>query len=400
MLTYSSQQNNIPSNNTFWEGFDMKGGIYCNACSAKMTGMVCKKCGKSTTYIKVYFDRAYHYFRKDKLGYSLTFASARDRITEIALAIRQGKFNPIAWSDNATQQRKFDRMMQKWLDEKSNEVKENELSPEYCRIVIGYNKNYYRFLHDYDVKDITLEVLSNFKDTLTGLKIKSKKNVLSTLHIFFNWLYRRGIIERVPPFPHVKGDDSAARIALEIEDQQEIIEKIPERHRDIFTFLCETGLRPGEVCALKAGDADLKNEKILIQRTWSDAVLRETTKGKNKKWIPLSSIALEIVLKNIKSKFGNDWLFVNPDTQRHYRAKKLDYLWRQTGAMVTLYEGTRHSFCTQVAEIGDALLTRDLMRHADLRTTQKYYHSRMVKLKELVEKRYKVIDLKSTKVSY
>lgn len=137
----------------------------------------------------------------------------------------------------------------------------------------------------------------------------------------------------------------------------------------------------------------------MIQRTWSDAVLRETTKGKNKKWIPLSSVAYEIVARNITGKFGNEFLFINPDTESHYRPKKLDYLWRQAGAIVTLYEGTRHSFCTQVAEVGDVLLTRDLMRHADIRTTQKYYHSHMVKLKDIVEKRRKIIDLKEIKSS-
>jgi len=240
----------------------MKGGIYCNSCSTKMTGMICKKCGKSTVYIKVYSKGKYHSFRKDKAGYSLKFDSARDRITEIALAIRQGKFNPLTWSDAAISERKFINMMEKWLNEKHNEVKENELSPEYFRIVTGYNANYYHFLHDYDVRDITLEVLSNFKDTLAGLKTKSKKNVLNTLHIFFNWMYRRGIVDRVPPFPHVKGDDSTVRIALEIEDQQEIIEKIPERHRDIFTFLCESGLRPAKSALLRSAIQILKTKRF------------------------------------------------------------------------------------------------------------------------------------------
>ena len=76
------------------------------------------------------------------------------------------------------------------------------------------------------------------------------------------------------------------RIALDVDDQIVALTRIPERYRDAIEFGMETGLRPGELGALKIKDLDLKKEQALIQRTWSGAELRETTKGKKKNWAP------------------------------------------------------------------------------------------------------------------
>jgi len=88
--------------------------------------------------------------------------------------------------------------------------------------------------------------------------------------------------------------------------------KIPEEHRDVIEFGFETGLRPGELCALKVKDLDMRGQQALIQRTWSGSKLRETTKGKTKRFIPLSDRAFQIAVKHIPDKHPEAFLFVNP----------------------------------------------------------------------------------------
>ncbi|HEB02655.1 MAG TPA: hypothetical protein ENI12_05405 [Nitrospirae bacterium] len=52
------------------------------------------------------------------------------------------------------------------------------------------------------------------------------------------------------------------------------------------------------------------------------------------------------------------------------------------------YSASRHSFCTQVAETGiNALQAQNLMRHSDIRTTQKHFHASVNKLRIAVNLR-------------
>jgi integrase len=68
-------------------------------------------------------------------------------------------------------------------------------------------------------------------------------------------------------WPEIKGNNSKPMVALDLEDQMEALKRIPEEHRDIYSFLMETGLRQGEACALKVKDIDMKNGNALIRRT-------------------------------------------------------------------------------------------------------------------------------------
>lgn len=208
---------------------------------------------------------------------------------------------------------------------------------------------------------------------------------------------------RLPVFPEIKGDDSTVRIALEIEDQKNALMNIPPENREIIEFMFETGLRPGEACALKIKDFDSKNEKLLIQRTYSGDKLKETTKGKNKKWIPLSDRALEIIRNNIRHKFNEDFIFINPVTKRGYRQEFLRRIWKRYSALnITLYEATRHSFCTQIAQSGlcNTLQAKELMRHADIRSTERYFHGSILKLKDIVNMRNNVFNFKQKETEY
>ncbi len=54
--------------------------------------------------------------------------------------------------------------------------------------------------------------------------------------------------------------------AIDYESQGEILQTLPDQHRDIFEFCFETGLRPNELCAIQVGDIDIFNGFALVQR--------------------------------------------------------------------------------------------------------------------------------------
>jgi len=136
---------------------------------------------------------------------------------------------------------------------------------------------------------------------------------------------------------------------------------------------------------------------------WKPRRLWLKKKRKNKKCIPLSDRAFQIVIKNIKQRFDEDFVFINPVTKRGYRQEFVRRIWkRHSGLNVTLYEASRHSFCTQIAQSGlcNTLQAKELMRHADIRSTERYFHGSVVKLRDIVNMRGNVFileQIKSTK---
>ena len=66
---------------------------------------------------------------------------------------------------------------------------------------------------------------------------------------------------------------------------------------------------------------------------------------------------------------------------------------------MTLYEASRHSFCTQIVESGiNTLQAKLLMRHSDERSTQKYFQGNIAKLRAVVTNRVTVKPLRSEKI--
>lgn len=381
-------------------GLSMAGHIRCSKCRHTINGPLCG-CGSVKVHISLYSKGKHYKVGKDREGDILTYYKAKRLLENIRSEIDRKKFDITNWLPGKIRERLFINKMDEWLALKENEVETKELAPETFRCYQSYTKNHYKPFNSMDVRDITFADLEVFKDKLPGhLKIKSKKNILNALKSFFVWLRKKGVVKEVPLFPEIKGDDATVRIALDYDDQAEALKKIPEDHKDIIEFMFETGLRIAEACSLKISDIDTKEGKALIQRTYSGSVLKENTKANSKKWIPLSDKAIEIVLKNSHSKHPGLFLFINSATGRGYRQEFLRRLWHKYSDLdVTLYESTRHSFCTQIAESGicNTLQARELMRHSDIRSTEKYFHGSIPKLRDIVNSRGKIIELRKPK---
>jgi integrase len=154
----------------------------------------------------------------------------------------------------------------------------------------------------------------------------------------------------------------------------------------------ETGLRPSEACALVCKDVNVVAGILSVERTFTSNRLKKTTKQNRKGIIPLSDRAKEIAERNVEGKGLFGYLFVNPRTDNHYLGDTLGRIWRNhSGTGVTLYEATRHSFASQLIEDNDAVLVRDLLRQSDIRSTVRYAHVRMRKLREVVNNRRKAV---------
>ena len=268
-----------------------------------------------------------------------------------------------------------------WLKEKKRAVDVNELSLSYYRCIDGFVRNHFAdYFANQHVLMIDSNALQMFKDTLTKQKIKTRKNIMGALHNFMLWLLRSEKIDRMPLFPEIKGEDAKESQALTVEEQAEAFALLPEEHIDIFTFGAETGLRSGELCAARVSDINLRTETMMVQRTISVGQVRETTKGRHKNVIALSQEALRIAKRNMLGKDKSEFLFINPKKSSRYTINRLYQLW--TGSRsekfndISVHELIRHSFCTQLMANTtiDAFAAMDVMRHKDIRMTNRYNH--------------------------
>ena len=236
----------------------------------------------------------------------------------------------------------------------------------------------------------------NYNRLPDRLSAKYKKNMVDCLRSFFNWLLRWGELKELPIMPEIQTPDSIPRRAISYEEQLEALANIPFEHRGFIEFMMETGLRPGEACALKISDINSKDKTMIVQRTYSEHVLRETTKGRHKMRVPLSDRAYELIKESIGDTIGDRFVFINPATKKGYVPETIRKVWKKCSRSdVDIYSATRHSFCTQLVEMGmSEIEAQGIMRHKDARSTRSYFHPTQERQRGFLNQRGKVVPFK------
>lgn len=172
----------------------------------------------------------------------------------------------------------------------------------------------------------------------------------------------------------------------------------------IYVCLC-TGLRIGEVCALKWSDIDVVTGTITVQRTLERIYIIEgeekhtelvinTPKTKNSfREIPMSKELLSIVKPLKKVVNDNFYVLTNengptePRTYRNYYKK----LMKQLDMPELKFHGLRHSFATRCIESNcDYKTVSVILGHSNISTTLNLYvHPNMDQKKKCINKMLK-----------
>ncbi len=190
--------------------------------------------------------------------------------------MREHTFNPKDYLPEIIEARKFENAMQTWFERRSEKI-----APSTRDSDNSIKRTHFRYFDGMDLRDIKLKHLQTFCDRLPGSS-KTKKNIMDLLHSFFRWAKRWGEIDEVPIWPEMEHVETRERFALTYQGQQEALKRIPAEHRGIIEFLMETGLRPGEGCALQIGDIDFKKGLALIRRTYSGVSCTRRQKAKKR----------------------------------------------------------------------------------------------------------------------
>jgi integrase len=139
-----------------------------------------------------------------------------------------------------------------------------------------------------------------------GLSATSIAHVHGLLTATFRWARRRGIVERDPMLsvnPPKRSLSSAK--ALRPEDARRFFSLLPggtwKRWEPLFLFALATGMRRGEVLALRQESIDLTRRIVLVAESLAEVsgdVFVKSTKTRRVREVPLSDLALEALRQN------------------------------------------------------------------------------------------------------
>ena len=319
-------------------------------------------------------------------------------------------FDPSKYVKREVDKYYFSTMIEQWLKNKESGKEEDSLAGSYTRILRGYKDRYFiQKFKNTDVRDIrTADIKSFLLNLPAHLSPKTKFNIMMGLQNFFNELFEDQIIDHVPVFKKILKNLRKAALRqkriqwFDLLEQQKVLDYIAQisNHRPLIEFMCETGLRPGEGMALYRDDYDKKVNVLHVHRTFADRKLKDIPKGgRETDEIPLSDKANEII-KALPLTIWFPYMFINPDTGSHYTLDVLDRVWSKVrnhfsiDKKVKLYNFIRHSFATQIAQCGGTPYEiKELLRHADIRTGQKYVQKDMEMLRTRLKKRAEMVNL-------
>ena len=196
------------------------------------------------------------------------------------------------------------------------------------------------YLGDKDIRHLRYNDLMLFVKSINQGD-KRKCNIMATLKTIMRYAWKNEDIPKVPPFPELSYTLPKIEY-IELEQQEEILSHIPERHRPIFKFMMEYGCRVGEARALMKDC--LSGTEVTFKRTMSMEKVRESTKSGKERVYRITPYFKE-VLSSMSPKLSQ-FVFTRDDG-KPYKSKDVNKIWKQAcekaGINIKLYNATRHT---------------------------------------------------------
>ena len=253
------------------------------------------------------------------------------------------------------------------------------------------------------IQDFVLECLRK------GLSQKSVKDMLIVLKMVVRFGAKHGWLQYQDWSIKYPTEQKGKELeVLTISNQKKLMQFVTDNFtfRNLGIYIClSTGMRIGEVCALKWSDIDLGTETIHVNRTIERIYIIEgdkrrtelvigTPKTKNSiREIPVSKELMKLI-RPLKKLMNDDYFVITneakptePRTYRNYYKQLL----KQLGIPDLKFHGLRHSFATRCIESQcDYKTVSVILGHANISTTLNLYvHPNMDQKKKCINKMFK-----------
>lgn len=321
--------------------------------------------------------------------YGKTYLEAKQKVTEAKAALLSSK--PVL---TANRRKRFACYCDEWLLLKRDRVKEST----YVKYMAVLENHIKPKLGGCLVTALSSLIIEQFSHELLcedGLSVKTVKDILTILHSILQYTAKQfpgtmPIIEIVYP----KETKKEMRV-LSKEEQSRLVQYLlndmDECKFGVLLALL-TGLRIGEVCAMRWEDISLKDRTIDVSSTMqrlkdfdeshekkTKIVITEPKSLGSDRIIPLNNYALELCKKWYVSDplayvlTGERDRYIEPRTMQN-RLKKYT---SECGLSEVHFHSLRHTFATRCVEVGFEIKSlSEILGHASPRITlERYVHS-------------------------
>lgn len=295
-----------------------------------------------------------------------------------------------------------------WLVDKKNYIKESTYA-NYSNIVFNH---IVPILGNYSLDEIDHKLIQDYilelsksgrKDCNGGLSEKTIKDIVIILKGSIRKAINEGVIKHIELTFNYPKDDTEKKIYILTKHEQNkltnfVINNCTAKNIG-FLISLYSGIRIGELCALKWNDIDFKHNKLIISKTIQRIYIKDKmgniskviitnpkTKNANRE-IPINKDFIEI-LKEIKSSPNNYILsntdeYIEPRTYRKYFNKVLNEL----KIKQFNFHSLRHTFATNCISLGcDYKTVSELLGHANVNITLNLYvHPRYSQKKKCID---------------
>lgn len=230
---------------------------------------------------------------------------------------------------------------------------------------------------------VTLESVERYRDDLvaTGLSNRTVNKYLVVLHGIFKRAERRLSLP-ANPVALVERRPTRKRLNIEVFSRDEVMALIrasaSEQDGAIFLTAAFTGLRMGELLALRWRDVDFARHSIHVRQSISAGVVG-TPKSGVERSVPLADeVARALIALGRRDEFTAPDDLVFHGRFGHLHAGRLRERYKKAltraGLRSLRFHELRHTFGTHAIQAADSREVMEWMGHADIRTTQIYLH--------------------------
>ena len=336
--------------------------------------------------------------------YGKTYHEARDKVNQARYALMNDQLLPVRGKRN-----RFADYCNEWLYLKRSSVKPSTFV-KYTTILEKYIRPDLGQYFSEAVSEILVEQFSYRLIHERGLSPKTVRDILSVLHSILNYTAKQNPLAKPVDIVYPRQDRKEMRV-LTCEEQKRFTEYLlqdmdPCKFGVLLALL--TGLRIGEVCALKWEDISLENKVIFVRHTMQrlknlNPASEERTRiitGVPKSGRSVRMIPMNQDIEKLCNKWRADDLeaYVLTGKAGYFlEPRTLQYRMRQYTKDCNLknvhFHTLRHSFATRCVEAGFEIRSlSEILGHSSTRITLECYVHSSMNLKRKNMEKLKIAD--------
>lgn len=239
-----------------------------------------------------------------------------------------------------------------------------------------------RFGQKLRLEDVTPETVEVFRDALVAesLSDRTVNKYLTVLHGIFVWAQRR---YKLPsnPVANVERRPQAKRGNIDVFSREEVLALVraaaSKQDGAIYLTAAFTGLRLGELLALRWRDVDFVNNAIHVRQNFTNGRV-DTPKSGQERTVPMADEVAQALAKLNKRKSHTaaaDLVFcgaLGGHLAGHKLRDRYKAALKKAGLRDLRFHDLRHTFGTHAIRTADSREVMEWMGHQDLATTQRY----------------------------